>query len=598
MKIKLSDYIWNYISNIGVKHVFMFPGGGAMHLVDSLGRNNELEYVTLLHEQACAIAAETYARIDYNLGVALVTTGPGGTNAVTGVAAAWLESTPMLVISGQVKTADLKKDLGVRQKGNQEIGIVDIVKSITKYAVTIEEPNDMKYHLDKALYEARQGRPGPVWLDIPLDVQAAMVDVEQMKGYKPPITDTPNKNHLQLQVMQTIQLLKDANRPVIIAGQGIERNNGKEVFRKLVDYLKIPVLTSWIAVELLEYENTYNMGKPGMVAPRYANFTMQNADLLIVIGSRLDPSMIGYNPENFAPKAKKIIVDIDVSEINKFSFPIEHRIVGDATEFTHMLLDIMLTENIKIDVSSWVQQCRNWKQKYPLILEQYTKATMGVNMFYFIDKLSDILGNEDVIIPGSSGAGIDVFWMAIKNKLDQRMLATGSLGSMGYGIPASIGACLALGKRTICVEGDGSCNLNIQEFASIKGMNLPIKIFVLNNGGYLSIMNMQKTHFQGAMVGAEKNSHLYLPDISKIAESYGFKTYQIKDHDKMEMIIKECLETEGPALCEVFVDASIAIQPKVMSKVQEDGSMVSGTLEDLWPFLSREELEENMMGEA
>lgn len=583
--MKLSDYVWKYVEELGVRHVFMFPGGGAMHLVDSLGKNGSLEYITLLHEQACAMAAETYSRIDYNLGVVLVTTGPGGTNTVTGVAAAWLESTPMLVISGQAKTEDLKDGYGVRQRGNQEIGIVDIVSSITKYAVTIKDAAMIKYHLDKAVYEAKTGRPGPVWIDIPLDIQAADIIADELVQYVPDKEMEDSKQLLKEKVGIAVELLKHAKRPVIIAGQGIERNNGKEKFRKLVERLRIPAIFSWMAVELLEYDHACNLGKPGIAAPRYSNFTMQNADLIIAIGTRLDQAMIGYDPKDFAPDAKKIIVDIDENELNKFQFEIELKIKSDATAFIEELLN--QTEEMKRmdETVKWLEQCQNWKRQYPVVLEKFKKEEGAVNPYYFIDMLSDELADDEVIIPGSSGAGIDVFWMCLKNRRNQRTLSTGALGSMGYGIPAAIGACLASGKRTICVEGDGSIQLNIQEFASIIGMNLPIKIFVNGNGGYLSIMNMQRNHFSGNFVGANDMSHLYLPDIVKVANAYGFKTFHISKHEEVVSGIRQTLEAEGPALCYVSMRNDTSIQPKVMSRVAENGSMISGTLKDLWPFL-------------
>lgn len=588
MKKKLSDYVWEYIGKLGIRHVFMFPGGGAMHLVDSLGKNPNLKNITLLHEQACAMAAETYARIDYGMGAVLVTTGPGGTNTLTGVAAAWLESTPMIVISGQAKTADLKGDSGVRQKGNQEIGIVDIVKSITKYAVMVTDPKKIKYHLDRAVYEAKTGRQGPVWLDIPLDIQAAMIEEEELISFE----GEQINYHIDESVIKSVaKLLQKAERPILIAGQGIERRNGKEAFRKLVEQLRIPVLTSWIAVELLEFENEYNMGKPGTVAGRYSNFTMQTADLVIAIGTRLDPAMIGYNQNEFAPNAKKVIVDIDEYELNKFQFPVDIKIVADATYFVEDLYEYLKSGGTLPECNEWMERCREWKKKYPIMKVEFEKVEQGaVNPYYFIERLSNALADDDVIIPGSSGAGIDIFWLALKNKKNQRTLATGSLGSMGYGIPASIGACLASGRRTICVEGDGSLQLNIQELASVRGMNLPIKIFVNDNKGYLSIMNMQRTHFNAQFVGANEESGLYIPDIVAVAKAYGFKTYILDDQEKTDEIIEKVLKEEGPVLCDVHMKADTAIQPRVMSKVLPDGSMASGSLIDLWPFLDEKEL--------
>ena len=583
--MKLSDYVWDYISKLGIRHIFMFPGGGAMHLVDSLGKNENLEYVTLLHEQACAMAAETYARIDYNMGVILVTTGPGGTNTITGVAAAWLESTPMLILSGQVKTEDLKDGYGVRQRGNQEIGIVDIVSSITKYAVTVKDSDRIKYHLDKAIYEAKSGRPGPVWIDIPLDIQAAEIEPDLLEGYSAK-SEERTVDVTQI-IDRTAKLLQESQRPVLIAGQGIERGNGKTVFRKLVETLKIPVLFSWIAVELLEYDHICNLGKPGMVAPRYANFTMQDSDLIIAVGTRLDPSMIGYDSADFAPNAKKIIVDIDVNELNKFEFPIEIKVQMDATEFITRLLEKVQNLELNLHFSQWLACCNNWKKQYPVVLEEFKKDTGSVNPYFFIDTLSENLLEEDVIIPGSSGAGIDVYWMCLKNKRGQRTFATGALGSMGYGLPAAIGAAVASGRRTICVEGDGSLQLNIQELASIVGMGLPIKIFVNGNKGYLSIMNMQRTHFNGRFVGANKTSHLNLPNIVDVAKAYGLAVYEIKKHEEVADVIQQTLDREGPVLCYVHMRDDVSIQPKVMSRVTENGTMKSGKLRNLWPFLEQ-----------
>lgn len=583
-RLKLSDYVWQYISELGIRHVFMFPGGGAMHLVDSLGRDPNLKHITLLHEQSCVMAAETYARIDYNLGAALVTTGPGGTNAVTGVAAAWLESTPVIVVSGQAKRSDLKDGYGVRQRGNQEIGIVDIVSSITKYAVTVREPQEIKYHLDKALHEATCDRPGPVWIDIPLDVQAAEIVVDELPSYENDTVEDYSQDRLAEQVSRVIRLLKNAHRPVLIAGQGIERGNGKEILRSVLEVVKFPALFSWIATELLEYEHPYNLGSPGMVAPRYSNFTMQEADLIIAVGTRLDPAMIGYDQQDFASSAKKVIVDIDKYELDKFSFDIEEKVQADATEFLKELLRQL--DGVALpSYSAWCKCCQVWKQRYPVQLPDYSDDTGGVNPYYFMDKLFSLLSDDDVIIPGSSGACIDIYWLCAHIRSQQRTLATGSLGSMGYGLPAAIGACLASGKHTICVEGDGSIQLNIQELASIKGMGLPIKIFVNGNGGYLSIMNMQKNHFHGHFVGANKVSGLNIADICAVASAYGLKTFVVNNHSELESVVMQTLSGNEPALCYVEMKKDVAIQPRVQSRVANDGSMISGKLHDLWPFI-------------
>lgn len=586
--MKLSDYLWDRIAEEGVKHVFLFPGGGAMHLVDSLGRSERLDYVTLLHEQACSFAAETYARISDNLGVVCVTTGPGGTNAVTGCAAAWLESTPIVFVSGQVKTADLKGDSGVRQRGNQEIGIVDIVSSITKYAVLVTDPNDIAYHVDKAVYEARSGRPGPVWLDVPLDVQAADIDPFSLKRFAAPI---PAEDSVSAGAKAAYDALKRAERPIIVAGQGIERGGARQGFEAFIDKVGAPVLTSWIAVELLASDHPLNMGKPGMVAPRYSNLALQNADLVLAIGTRLDPAMAGYDPDHFAPLATKFVVDVDAAELAKHRFDPLVTVQADAARFLRELSALLDEGEPLPDYGPWRTQCEQWRSSMPLEAE-YDDDSVGEGLVHpirFVSALSEALSSDDVIIPGSSGAGIDAFWLAFRNKKGQRALATGSLGSMGYGLPAAIGACLASGRRTICVEGDGSIQLNIQELASVAGMGLPLKLFILDNGGYLSIMNMQRGHFRGNYVGSNEASGLHIPDIAAVSSAYGLRTILASDYPRIEDAVKDTLAGDGPALCMLRAPDDLAIKPKVVSRVMPDGSMASGRLEDLWPFLPEEE---------
>lgn len=585
--MKLSDYLWNRIAEEGVRHVFLFPGGGAMHLVDSLGRSKSLDYVTLLHEQACSFAAETYARISENIGVVCVTTGPGGTNAVTGCAAAWLESTPVVFVSGQVKTADLKGDSGVRQRGSQEIGIVDIVSSITKYAALVRDSSEIAYHVDRALHEARSGRPGPVWLDIPLDVQAAEIDPLSLKRFA---ISTPIEDDAKVGARAAHNALKRAERPIIIAGQGIERGGGRKWFEIFADKAGVPVLTSWIAAGLIPSDHPLNMGKPGMVAPRYSNLALQNADLVIAVGTRLDPAMAGYDPDGFAPHAGKIVVDVDAAELAKHRFGPLVAVRADATCFLRELADLVESDPLP-GYGSWKIQCEEWRSSMPLEAE-YANDSIGdglVHPIRFVSALSEALSSDDVIVPGSSGAGIDAFWLAFRNKRGQRALATGSLGSMGYGLPAAIGACLASGRRTVCVEGDGSIQLNIQELASVAGMGLPLKLFILDNGGYLSIMNMQRGHFQGNYVGSNKASGLHIPNIAAVARAYGLRTILASDFSRIEDAVIETLAGDGPALCLLRAPDDLAIKPKVVSRVMPDGSMASGRLEDLWPFLPEEE---------
>ncbi|OYD94322.1 thiamine pyrophosphate-binding protein [Nostoc sp. 'Peltigera membranacea cyanobiont' 213] len=593
--IKLSDYVIQCIAKQGVKHVFILPGGGAMYLNDSLGNIPDIEFVCNLHEQASAIAAEAYAKVTNNLGVALVTTGPGGTNAVTGVAGAWLDSTPCLFISGQVKRADLKGDSGVRQLGVQEVDIVSIVKSITKYAVIITEPNTIRYHIEKAIYLAKSGRPGPVWIDIPLDVQAAMIEPETQEGFSAQeieyhfdITQLSEKLH------QLIELLNESERPVIVVGNGVRLASAQAEFLELINYLGIPVLKTWLGLDLIADDHPLCFGKPGSMAPRGANFTLQNSDLLLSIGARLDMAMTGYAHDKLARAAKKIIVDIDLAEINKMKTTIHLPICADAKYF----LQELLKQKEKIqhkDLSCWLGYCQKWKHKYPVVLPEYWNQTEGVSAYVFSQVLAEELTGQDVIVSGSSGNAIETFLLVFAVKAGQRIFHTRGLGSMGFGLPASIGACLASGlKRTICVDGDGGFQMNIQELETAKRLNLPIKFFVFNNQGFASIRNSQQKYFS-RLVGADTTSGLSLPDILNVASAYGLATTQISTSINLREQIREILNSNDLMLCEVIVPKNEVRAPSLSSLKKEDGTMVSKPLEDMWPFLDREEFISNMI---
>jgi len=597
LKIKLSDYVFQLIAERGVKHVFMLPGGGAMHLNDSLGRNPNIEFICTLHEQAAAIAAEAYARVTNILGVALVTTGPGGTNAITGVAGAWLESTPCLFISGQVKRADMKGNLNVRQVGPQEVDIISIVRPITKYAVTVTDPLTIRYHLEKALALATSGRKGPVWVDIPLDVQAAYIEPDQLERFD---TEELASNQLYSislshQARETFTLLNNAERPVLLIGNGIRSSGAQDSLLKLIRFLGIPVLSTWMGVDLVSDDDPLFFGKPGTVAARGANFILQNSDLLISIGARLDFAVTGFDQTKFAREAKKIVVDIDEGEITKLKTSVDLPVTADAGMFIQELLNHE-NELKDTDRGNWLARCKEWKAKYPVVLPEYWKQEKFVNSYVFTTLLSEELANDDLIIPGSSGADIDIFWLSIRVKAGQRLFSTGGLGAMGFGIPASIGGCLASGrKRTITFEGDGSFQLNIQELETVARLDLPIKYFVINNGGYASIRSSQRNHFNGRLVGCDPSSGLTLPDTIKIATAYGIKSSRITDHAHMRESIREVLQNPGPIICEVMTDPDRPIGPRVSSHVRDDGSIVSRPLEDLWPFLDRKELVSNML---
>jgi len=585
--IKLSDYIFKYLSQHQVKDVFVLTGGGAMHLNDSLGTSG-LSYICCLHEQAVAVAALAYSQYKTDLGVGLVTTGPGGTNAVTGVLGAYAESVPLLMISGQVKMSDLSGDTGIRMRGVQEAPIVDIVKPITKYAVTVTEPSSIKFHLDKAIYIAKEGRPGPVWLDIPLNIQSAMIDETILEGFLPTINQTP-----VLQTEKIIKLISEAKRPVIIGGYGIRQSGALDDFIKLIEYLKIPVLLTWKAMDYLPEDHPLFMGRPGTVGQRAANFIQQNSDLLITIGARLDSPQIGFEQSMFAIGAKKIIIDVDPSEFKKYKFNIEMPVCSDAKVFIQMLLNSSVQPK---NCQDWLDKCSSWKKKYPVILPEYYQKDMYISTYALVDKLSEYMTENDIFTPGSSGMCSDISMQAFRVKQGQRALNSPGIGSMGFGIPSSIGACIASNYRnTICVNGDGGFQMNIQELETVVRLKLPIKYFYLNNDAYACIRLTQNNYFNGRHMGSSSKSGVTLPDISAIARAYGLQYLKIERTSQLEDIIKKALKTAGPVIVECLIDPEEITKPKASSVIKNDGTSVSLPLEDLFPFLPRDEFESNMI---
>jgi acetolactate synthase-1/2/3 large subunit len=591
--VKLSDYVMQFIADQGVKVVYMLSGGGVMHLDDSLGGCPGLQYVCNLHEQACAIAAEAHSRVTNQLSAALVTTGPGGTNTITGVAGAWLDSTPVLFISGQVKRADLKKDSGVRILGVQEIDIVTIVDSITKYAVTIEDPQSIRYQLEKAVYLALSGRRGPVWIDVPLDVQAARIDPSTLEGFTPPAKPAGEPAQLRRQVAELMELLGSAQRPVLLAGNGIRMAGAEKLFLEVAERLGVPVLTTWLGLDLIADDHPLCFGRPGSLAPRGANFTLQNCDLLIVVGSRLDMAMTAYAHDRLARGAKKVMVDIDEAEIRKMKTPIHLPIVADAGAF----LAELNQQCGAIDPARWepwLQRCRDWKSRYPLVLQQQRDMPEHISMYHFSEALSDELAEGDVIVPGSSGFSIEIFLLCLKIKPGQRCFHNRGTGSMGLGLPASIGAAVASRRRTICVDGDGGFQMNIQELATVERLGLPIKFFVANNDGYASIRASQTGYFQ-RLVGADRTSGMTLPDLGAVTRAYGLPFVRIASKVDLNRQIRAALEMDGPVVCEVMVAPNEERIPRAASFMRPDGSMGSKPLEDLFPFLDREEFLANMI---
>lgn len=597
--MKLSDYVIQYLEQLEIDHMFMLPGGGVMHLNDSLGNSEKIQYVVCLHEQACSIAAEAYARVTNKPGLLMVTTGPGGTNAVTGVAAAYVESTPMIVLSGQVKIADQIRNQGIRQQGMQELDIVSIVTPITKYATMVTDPKSIKYHLDRAVYEATTGRKGPVWLDIPLDVQATQIDENALEGWQPEtvsVLEIEEKNaRLEQQVLQVIEALNQAERPVLLAGNGIRLSEGIEQFEELVEYLGIPVLTTWNGIDLIEDSHPLFFGRPGGMGQRYANFVQQNSDFYLSIGARMNLLQTGYNFDGFAREAYKVMVDIDKNELHKINVRPQLPICADAKEF----MELLLKHKDKIkkkDYTNWLAYANKVKEKYPIVLQEYWEQEKEVNTYALLDVIAEQMSENDIYVSGSSGTCIDVSMQTFRVKRGQRVFSTKGLASMGFGVPATIGACLAgEGRRTVCVNGDGGFQMNIQELETIRRLNLPIKIFVLNNHGYAQIHATQKNIFAGHYVACDEESNLTLSPISDVAAAYRLKTVQIQRNEELQEKVQEVLEYDGPVICEVFVPLDLSAFPKQVSYKRSDGQMESLPLEYMNPPLEQEEFEENMI---
>ena len=595
--MKVSEYISQSLANFGIRHVFMLTGGGAMFLNDAIGNQPGIQTVFNHHEQACAIAAEGYARVTGKPAVVNVTTGPGGINAMNGVFGAWVDSIPMLVISGQVKRETLMATYNIpalRQIGHQEADIISIVKGITKYAALVDDPATIRYHLEKAWHLAQSGRPGPCWLDIPIDVQTSQIEPDKLQGYDP-AEDRPNyDNNLAEACRNVLEKLSAAERPVILAGKGIRLGNALDEFEQVIRALNIPVVPGWTSIDLIASDDPLFCGRPGDLATRAGNFTVQNADVLLVLGNRLGLRQVSYNWSSFARFAYKIQVDIDHSEFNKPTVKPDLAIYSHVKPFLAELLNQLRISGYDTDKhSGWLKWCKERVARYPVVLPHHCEPKGGrVNPYHFIDRLFSHLKSDDVIICGDGTANVVTF-QAAQNKRGQRIIANTGDASMGYDLPAAIGAAIARGgKRVICLAGDGSLQLNIQELQTIVHNRLPIKLFVLNNDGYLSIRLSQKNMFK-RLTGEGAQSGVSFPDIVKVAEAYGLPAMRI-GYDGLEKIIHDVLDPTGPMVCDVLLDPDQPFEPRITSRQLADGKIVSSPLEDMFPFLSDEELKENL----
>lgn len=564
-----------------------------MHLNDSVGKHPDLDVVACHHEQAAAIAAEAYCRINENIGVAMVTTGPGATNAVTAVAGAWIESVPLLVISGQVKRADLLRGAPLRQKGVQEVDIVSVVDPITKYAVTVQQPEDIRRELERAVFVARDGRAGPVWIDVPLDVQGAPVDADSLEGWdegRVPFTA------LEPTMLEQLRgLLDGAQRPLILAGHGVRLSGAATAFRDLIESMGVPLVTTWNAMDLLPHEHPLYVGRPGVVALRAPNFAVQNADLLITIGCRLDNIITAYAPRDFARHARKVVVDVDANEIAKLDMDIDVAVTSDAASFIDTLAASL--KGASFNRPQWLERCRDWKARYGVNDGKPFPASGPISHFQFADALSSAVPENTLVSTGSSGLAVEVFYTVFRNRPGQRVFLTSGLGAMGYGLPAAIGACFANGsKPMVAVESDGSLQLNIQELATLRGFNLPICLVVMDNGGYASIRNTQRNYFEGRYVGTGPEAGLWMPDLEELAKAYHLPFMRISDAAELEQGLAEAMRMPRPMIVEVLLMKDEALSPKVAAIPQADGSMTSMPLEDMSPLLPLAVLEEEMAG--
>ncbi|ADV47275.1 thiamine pyrophosphate-binding protein [Nitratifractor salsuginis] len=591
---KVSDIVAEFLAENEqiANDIFMVSGGGNMHLIDSIGRNERLNYICNHHEQACAIAAEGYARVTNKVGVAMVTTGPGGTNAITGVYGAWVDSIPTLTISGQVKfetTVASQPELKLRQLGDQEINIIDVVKPITKYAVMATDKYEILYHLQKAVYEAKSGRPGPVWVDIPLDIQGANVDEKRLKQFVPPAPP-----EYDLKVDEVVSLLKQAERPVIIAGNGITLSGANEKFLQLAEKLGVPVVGTFARYDIVKTEHPLFFGRYGTVGHRMANFTVQNADLVLAIGARMNIRAISYNWEFFAREAIKIAVDIDPAELRKHTLEIDVPIEADAKVFIEAMLERFENENMpKYD--KWIEKCLTYKKRYPTIEPTRQKIVDTVDSYNFFDLLSDMTADDTVFVFGNGTACVSSY-QSLKVKGKQKVVVNSGCASMGYDLPAAIGAAFgSKSKQIVCVTGEGSLQMNLQELQTIIHHRLPVKLFVLNNAGYISIRNTQNNFFKGHKVGSDASSGVSFPDTLKLAEAYGFRAFRLETQLDLVRQLENILRIEGPVICEVMLSPTEKMEPKLSSEVKPDGTMISKPLEDMFPFLDRKEFFENMI---
>jgi acetolactate synthase-1/2/3 large subunit len=576
--IKVSDYIFDFLKSKGVDTIFSVSGGAAAHLLNSVAER-DFKYVCNYHEQASAMAAEGYARIANKPACVLVTNGPGSTNTLTGVVGAYQDSIPMIIISGQVplnQSLGSLKDIKLRQLGVQECDIISMVKPITKYAIQITDANNVISCLEKAYNEATTGRKGPVWLDIPLDVQSAQI--------------YPKKFDMD----SIISAILVSKSPLIITGNGIHLSNSEDEFKKIKDKLQIPVISTWISKDLMAHDDALFVGNFGLLGERAANFAVQNADLLLILGSRLSIPNIGYQSELFSPNSIKIMIDIDENELKKPTIKIDYPVNTDLKIFLSELVNKL--EKIEIPKwNDWITKVQLWKKKYPVFQPNYKSNTEKINSFYFMEILSSKLKDNDIIVT-DMGTSYTCTMQSLQMNGKSRLFTSSACCAMGFGLPGAIGAYFAdTSKNIILIVGDGGLQMNIQELQTIIHHKIPIKIFLLNNNGYLAISLMQENLFKGKYIGCNKDSGVSNPDFTKLAEAYGFKVYKFNDNTELEANIDKALNVDGPMLCEIMMIENQLLIPRVQSSKDSSGKIISNSLENMFPYIDEEEMKSIML---
>ena len=594
-KKRVADFIADFIySKLSVKHVFMVTGAGIMHLTDGVASHGKLKTICPHHEQTSSMAIDAYSRATENFGVGFFTSGPGGTNAITGLGGAWQDSVPCLFISGQVKKKETTNEAGIsglRQFGVQELDLIPIVKSLCKYAVHLDDPKKVRYEFEKAVHIAKSGRPGPVWIQIPMDVQSTIIDEAELEGFHAKEEIPVVKDN---QIKEIMELLKKSQRPVIISGQGIRISKSMSLLEEFSSKFKIPVVTPFLGIDTIRHDSFQYVGKTGVKGDRPANLAMQNSDLIISIGTSMHVTVIGYTYEHFARKAKKIIVDIDETSHKKKTIKIDQFVHSDAKKFLEKILEFSDNYELK-EFSEWAEQCNKWKKKYPVCLPEYYEVKDAISSYLLIDKISKFSKENDVFVSDAGGTYYATSQAIQLRKKNQRYIPSSAMATMGFSLPGAIGISVATEKnRVIALTGDGSFQQNIQELQTLVEYDLPVKLFVLNNDGYESIRTSQKNYFENRFLGESSKSGISFPDTEKIANAYGIKFVKITKTEEMDEKINEVLNFEGPVICEAIIPGDQRIIPTVSSMVNPDGTMSSRPLEDMYPFLDRNEYKENL----